>query len=164
MNVIIFVVMLGSFGFGFAVSRFMSARRKQETIVLIYDGQAVTVQSCKAVSTGIELKDKTILPSPQLRYGVAPDGSHVYLVGIEYLALAEHKALEHARLSIVWSALFKPGGDLAQMLQIGALCIPLAVSIYLFMRFNDIFQAIEAQSVTIKLVEQVLSKPLVVAK
>ena len=85
----------------------------------------------------------------------------VYVMGVQAIALAQHDALEVGRQSIVFSSLFKSGGDLLRILQMAAVLVPIVAAVWSTLQVGGLQGAVNSLAVDVKLVREVVSKPLV---
>lgn len=132
--------------------------------ILFYDGSAYSIQRAKLTKSG-NLAAASIeysLGVLRLADGAEALGMRLYVLAAEPMALADHRSLERSRKSIITGALFKPGGDMVQLMQMLGAAAVLGCSIYMFMVIGNVSQSLADQKTVIEKVQETLSRPLVV--
>lgn len=163
------VVFLGFFAgviFAFWFVRFRHKRSK--LYVVLYDGLAfrgyMGVRDGAGIKCNTESGFITYPFNVLVRVLINPiSGLSVYVGAMAGVPLAQHEALEIGRQGIAFSAMFKSGGDLLRWLQIGALVVPIGVAIWLTLQFGNVINTLNANTADLKVVRDVVSRPLVVA-
>jgi hypothetical protein len=130
---------------GFLLLAFWFLRRRRSSPyrrawLLVYTGAEFSVYPVSQVQEGVVAADGVIYPAGVLAaltansihfrsmLGSAP----LYFLPIEAVELANHRALERARCSVMVRALFFGGGDILHYLTIAALVVPLIVSVLMY--------------------------------
>jgi hypothetical protein len=130
--------------------------------LVTWSGESLTVEPAKIVPEGVQLPGRDVMPAGVLRSYDLDSSTRLYFAAVDAVALADHKTLERARRTIVLRALFSGGGDLLRYLQMAAVLVPLAVSIWLTMAFGGVEASLKAQAVDLGVMRETLEKPLVV--
>jgi hypothetical protein len=115
---------------GFWFGKRSGGARSAGNFLLLYEGTRWEVHQAKRVEAGVQV-DKTVYPEgviTPLRLGA---DCIVYIAGIERVALADHEALERARLSVVLAEMFSGAGDIARTLQLAGVVVPLLVALWM---------------------------------
>ena len=141
-----------------------SSRASLPIYVIIYDGRsAVLHRATRTQSGSFSVDGAEYPPSLAVRVDDAVDfpGS-VYTIAIDSVALVQHRELERVRFGILTGALFKPAGDMVEMLRIVAAVAVIAVAVFVYMEVSSIKSALATQEAQLQQANEVLSKPLVV--
>lgn len=134
--------------------------------VVVYDGVLYRSYVAKRGAAGVEAATEsgTVIYPYNVAYPHAVDAKHtIYIVGADRVALATHEALEAGRKTIAFKHIFKGGGDILFMLQMGASGVCLLVAVALWMQFGGVQSALNNQAAAMKSMQDTLSKPLVAA-
>lgn len=132
--------------------------------VLLHDGNSITLHRAERSKGGSFVIQEAEYPPALARRvddAVGFPGS-LYLIAIEPVALTQHRELERVRFGILTGAIFKPAGDLMEMLRWVAVAVVISVAIFVYMSVSSINSALADQSAQLKKANEVLSKPLVI--
>lgn len=131
--------------------------------LVVYDGKQVELRPGRRTSEGITDRTGASWPMELLyRSREMLSGRPVYFLPIESPVLLEHQVLERSRRAILKGQLFKPGGDIIEMLRMAAAILMIVVAIAVWFQFGGLSGRIERQSILIERQMEILSKPLVV--
>lgn len=158
----LFLAIFAAFVAGYMFNRFQAGRPgKGGHFAMTYDGRVFQGALAKPVPEGIQVADVTY--SAGMYQSVQPlPNVTLYLIAAEPVPLADHRALEKARRTIVLRALFSPGGDLLRYLQMAAVIVPLVFYFFVYSTVGQLQGSLNRVDGSLALVKDVVSKPLVV--
>lgn len=160
----IFLLIAVGLGLAWVARRYLARNKQGPQTLIIYDGRTIRIEKVKVVSEGVQaINGEKIYPAGNLHSVLMPDGSTYHIFGADHIALAEHEALEVARLVMVPRMLFTSGGEFKKWIEYAALIIPLAAALWLTFKVGDMQSSLNRLDANVQLVQKVLSSPLSVA-
>jgi hypothetical protein len=132
--------------------------------VLLCDGRSASLHIAKRSESGSFIVAGAEYPPSLVQRVDDLTGQHAlyYLIGIESVALVQHRELERVRFGILTGALFKPAGDMVELLRLIGAAAVIAVAVFVYLQVASINSALSVQSAELKKANEVLSRPLVV--
>lgn len=140
-------------------------QQSQGTCVLLYDGQSMTIHKAERSTSGSFIVDGAEFP-PILAKRVDETFAlpyTLYLIAVEPVALHQHRELERVRFSILVGNIFKPAGDMVELLRIVGACLVIGVAVFVYTQVSSINSALARQEAQVELVIKKLNDPFVIA-
>lgn len=138
--------------------------RRASVYVVLHDGSSSWLYDAERLPTGSFRVAGAEYPAAVARLvdDVAGFGAPLYIVAVEPLALTKHRELEQYRTHIIKGAIFKSGGDLMELLRIGAAAAVIACALFVYMSVSALSGQFAAQEASLKAIEAWTNSPKVV--
>lgn len=163
-------LVLGAVGLGLLVYWWRSRSQRPASAsaslyVLLHDGSSSWLYPAERLENGAFRVAGAEYPAGEVRLvdDLVGLGAPLYVIAIEPFALTKHRAMEQYRATIIKGALFKSGGDVMELLRIGAAASVIAAAIFIYMSVSSLGGQISRQEAILQKVDRTLSSPLVVA-
>lgn len=159
----IFLIGAGLLLVAFFGRRFLARPKSSRIWLAVYDGRVLRLEQGELVAEGIQsIASKKIYPTSELLAARSQSGTDLYIFGAEHVALANHEALEAARLVMLPRMLFEGGGDMKRFLEYAALVLPLIAVIWVTLKIGDLQTSVNRVDASIQVVQKSVNEPRVV--
>lgn len=154
--------LLAGLGLGYVLAR--RGRSLKSAWLLTFDGSGWLAEPATVLKSG-NIRVGSVEHSIGLCRRVVSSASvQFFVLAAEPVPLADHRMLEQSRRAILTGALFRTGGDIMQLLQIGAVVAVIASSIYVYSSVASLHSAVARQQVVLEAVQKWTESPLEVKK